>query len=141
MPEIIRVKDKLEIFKNTRIFSDYISELNIPGTEADLLIRLFTSFDDPGTFFLMAFDDGKAVGFLVAAPVKEPKGYHLRISEWFSKIPGIGVSMFQSAIAYAGEMGFSSVKGLVRNDRVKTVKKMLGATMEAALLSVELKNE
>lgn len=136
--EIKLIDSKIDIANNAVIFADYVNALGVPGTEDNLMIQLFTALDKPGTILIMAFESGNPVGFLMASPGRAAAENFLMVREWYSKTTNIGKLMFQSAAAHAKNIGLSKLKGVVKQDKVKAVKRMLGAEIEASVLFVEL---
>ena len=139
MPNIMQITNKIQLADSGKLFTKYVDRLGVPGTEEKFFIRVFTSLDKPDTLFLLAFEDDESVGFLWAVPIKTAYGKSLRVVEWFSDIPNIGIKMFGLATKYAKDNNFISIQGLVSVDQAQAMQRLLNAKPEAVLLKLEVK--
>lgn len=137
---IVRVTDKQEVLDLESLFREYTISLGKEDKNGDLLVSIFTKLNSSGTLLLVAIKDDEPVGFLWAQPVNQSDRGYLRISEIYSKQYIVGIDLFDQAIKWAREGGFSTLKGLVSTERAEGMKRLFKAKEEAILISVEVGN-
>ena len=138
MLDIFQVSQKSDVPKYARMFQTYTEELGKEDENEDLMVSIFTNFENPGTLFLVAMSNKVPVGFIWAQPVHRFGENYLRISEIYSEKHNIGMLLFGQAVDFAIEGGFDSVKGLVKADKAMAMKRLFKANEEAVFISVEL---
>ena len=138
MLDIVQIQTKEQVLTLGPIFKEYISTLGREDRNDNLLVSVFTKFNNPGTLLLVAMKDDEHVGFLWAQPVSQFDHNYLRISEIYAKQGMMGTRLFEKALDYAREGGFSGVKGLVSVERAEGLKRLFKAKTEAVFISVEV---
>lgn len=141
MFDIVQIQTREGVLTLRPIFREYISTLGREDKNDDLLVSVFTKFDNPGTLLLVAIKDDEQVGFLWAQPVSQFDHNYLRISEIYAKQGMMGTKLFERALDYAREGGFSAVKGLVSVERAEGLKRLFKAEAEAVFISVGVSDD
>ena len=138
MLDIVHITGRERVFTLGPLFKEYTESLGKKDENDDLLVSVFTKFNNPGTLLLVAIKDDEPVGFLWAQPVSEFSLNYLRVSEIYARQAMMGIKLFERAIEHARKDGFDYVKGLVRAERAEAMKRLFKAKEEAVLISVEV---
>ncbi len=138
MLDIVQIVDKQAVLTLEPLLREYTQTLGKEDKNGDLLVSIFTKFSNPGTLLLVAIKDDEPVGFLWAQPVSQFNENYLRISEIYAKQGMMGTKLFEMALAWAREGGFSTMKALVSVEKVEGLKRLFKAKEEAVFLSVEV---
>ena len=138
MLDIVQITGRERVFTLGPLFKEYTESLGKKDENDDLLVSVFTKFNNPGTLLLVAIKDDEPVGFLWAQPISEFSLNYLRVSEIYARQAMMGVKLFERAIEHARKDGFDYVKGLVRAERAEAMKRLFKAKEEAVLISVEV---
>ena len=141
MFDIVHITDKQTVFSLGALFKEYTESLGKIDENDDLMVSVFTKFDNPGTLLLVAIKDDEPIGFLWAQPVSQFIENYLRVSEIYAKQGMMGTKLFERALEWAWEGGFSAVKGLVSVERAEGMKRLFKAKIEAVFISVETDND
>ncbi len=141
MFDIVRITDKEGVLFLEPLCREYTKTLGKPDENDDLLVSIFTKLKNPGTLLLVALKDDEPIGFLWAQPVSQFNENYLRISEIYAKQGMMGTKLFESALSWAKEREFSSVKGLVSVERAEGLQRLFKANVEAVFISVEVEND
>ena len=140
MLDIVHITSRERVFTLGPLFKEYTESLGKKDENDDLLVSVFTKFNNPGTLLLVAIKDDEPVGFLWAQPISQFNENYLRISEIYAKQGMMGTKLFERALEWAWEGGFSAVKGLVSVERAEAMKRLFKAKVEAVFISVEVDN-
>ncbi len=138
MFDVVQIFDKAEVLNLEAIFKEYTRHLGKEDKNDDLLVSVFTKFNNPGTLLLVATKGDEPVGFLWAQPVSQFGENYLRISEIYAKQGMMGTKLFERALEWAHKGGFYAVKGLVSVKRAEGLKRLFKAKEEAIFISVEV---
>ena len=136
MLDIVHIENKGEVFALASLLEEYTATVGKEDSTDSLLVSIFTRIDNPGTLLLVAVKGDEPVGFLWAQPVSEFGQNYLRVSEIYAKQGMMGTKLFERAIRWAEEGGFSAVKGLVSVKRAEAMKRLFNAETQAVFISV-----
>ena len=132
-----RLKNLKALPKFGSLFEDYGEALEDPDYVSKFLRDLFTKFNYPDTFFIIAFDENEPVGFLWAEPVEEVESF-LMIKEIFSEEVGTGTRLWEAVKDYAAEEGFSTVRGFIKKQRSEALERFFEAQIVGYLLEMRV---
>ena len=141
MFDIVQITQKKEVLSLDPIIKEYTSNLGKEDKNDDLLVSIFTKFDKPGTLLLVAIKDDEPVGFLWAQPINQFGENYLRVSEIYAKQGLLGTKLFERALDFAWEGGFTKVKGIVDAERAEGMQRLFKAKVEAVLICVEVDHD
>ena len=140
MLDIVQITNREKVFTLGPLLKEYTQSLGKEDENDDLLVSVFTKFNNPGTLLLVAIKDDEAVGFLWAQSVSQFNENYLRISEIYAKQGMMGTKLSERALEWAREGGFKAVKALVSVERAEGMKRLFKAKVEAVFISVEVGN-
>lgn len=138
MFDIVQITHKHGVLRLEDILKEYTLSLGKEDKNSELLVSIFTRFDNPGTLLLVAIKDDEPVGFLWAQPISQFGESYLRISEIYAKKGMLGTKLFERALDFARSGGHKSLKGMVSVDKVDGMERLFKAKTEAVLISVEI---
>ena len=69
MFDIVQITSRERVFTLGPLFKEYTESLGKKDENDDLLVSVFTKFNNPGTLLLVAIKDDEPVGFLWAQSV------------------------------------------------------------------------